>query len=83
MDSQPFFFNAVRTAEVLYQPLIDQPFKKSLEIGALPIQWKQATFTLIFKKGRKLLPNNNRPISLTSQVCKTLERIVKRHIISH
>ena len=37
----------------------------------------------IFKKGLKKDPSNYRPVSLTSQVGKVLERIMKSHIMEH
>ena len=37
----------------------------------------------IFKKGRKDDVGNYRPVSLTSLVCKVLERIIKDHIQDH
>ena len=37
----------------------------------------------IFKKGSRAQPTNYRPMSLTSVVCKTLERIIHAHILSH
>jgi hypothetical protein len=39
--------------------------------------------TAIFKKGKKTLPNNYRPVSLTSVVCKLLETIVRDHLVEH
>ena len=36
---------------------------KSLEEATLPLCWKEATATPIFKKGDRTLPNNYRPIS--------------------
>ena len=47
-------------------------FKKSLESGILPQDWKSAQVTPIFKKGNRHSPNNNRPISLTSPVISQL-----------
>ena len=39
--------------------------------------------TPIFKKGDKHVPQNYRPVSLTSVCCKLLEHIVCRHILTH
>ena len=41
-----------------------------------------ANVTPVFKNGQRNLPNNYRPISLTSQACKVLESIIRDHIIT-
>ena len=69
-------------ADVLCKPLFCI-FTESLRYGSVPLDWKKANVTPIFKKGAKNLPNNYRPISLTSQVCKILESIIRDTIISH
>jgi hypothetical protein len=52
-------------------------FRKSLVTGKLPISWKSARISPIYKgKGSRSDPLNYRPISLTSTVCKTMERLV-------
>lgn len=53
----------------------------SLASGTLPIKWKQANITPIFKKGDRTIASNYRPISLTSVACKILERIVVENFI--
>ena len=58
-------------------------YKKCIAEGTLPSEWKDAHETPIYKKGKKELSNNYRPISLTSIVCKGLEKIIKRHCIAH
>ena len=58
-------------------------FIKSLQCGDLPNDWKCANVTPIYKKGDKSCPGNYRPVSLTSQVCKMLESIIKDNIIAH
>ena len=58
-------------------------FRKSLEEAVLPMSWKQATVTAIYKKGDKKLPNNYRPISLTSIFCRMLESIIRDKIMSY
>ena len=48
-------------------------FNKSLMYGTVPEDWRIANVTPIFKKGKKGLANNYRPISLTSIACKIME----------
>jgi hypothetical protein len=58
-------------------------FKKSIETGEIPKDWRMATVVPIFKKGQKKDPANYRPVSLTSIPCKILEKIVKEQIMKH
>ncbi|KAF2356835.1 Reverse transcriptase domain [Trinorchestia longiramus] len=44
---------------------------------------ERANVTPIFKKGNKQIPNNYRPISLTSVISKTIERLLKVRITKH
>ena len=55
----------------------------SVETGIIPDDWKSANVTSIHKKGSKQEPGNYRQISLTSVVCKTMERSVKGRLITH
>ena len=57
-------------------------FNRSLAYGEIPEDWKLANVSPIFKKGIKSDPSNYRPISLTSVICKILEKII-REKISH
>jgi len=66
----------VENPDVLSEPLL-YIFKKSIECGRLPSDWKKANVTAIFKKGDKTSLCHYRPVSLTSYVCKILESIVK------
>ncbi len=69
-------------AKELSKPLA-MLFNKSLNDSKLPEIWKRAKITAIFKKGDRKHPGNYRPVSLTSVVCKVLEKIVREHVIHH
>jgi len=58
-------------------------FKKSLEMGKLPSDWKLAEVTAIFKKGAKTDRGNFRPVRLTSVCCKLLESLIRDHAMSY
>ena len=48
----------------------------------VPKQWKEANVTAIFKrKGHKSDPGNYRPVSLTSQIGKIFERLIRDRIV--
>ena len=66
-------------ADALARPL-HVIFVRSLSEGTVPEAWKQSTIVPIFKKGNRYEPLNYRPVSLTSVVCKTMERLVTKHI---
>ena len=71
-----------KTAEASSHPLV-RIFNMSLEAGDLPKDWRTANVTPIHKKGDRTDPGNYRPVSLTSQVCKVLEAIVRKRIVLH
>ena len=56
-------------------------FNLSIEEGVVPLEWKEANIIPLFKKGPRSKSENNRPVSLTSVVCKLLERLIKDHLI--
>ena len=56
---------------------------KSIKTGFIPDIWKEAIVTPIFKKGLKELPSNYRPVSLTSQIAKLLERIIRWYLVEY
>ncbi|CAM4651613.1 unnamed protein product, partial [Lepidochelys olivacea] len=55
-------------------------FNESVNSGVVPYDWRIANIVPIFKKGKKCDPGNYRPVSLTSVVCKVLEKILKKVI---
>ena len=56
-------------------------FNLSLEEGIVPSEWKEANITKLFKKGSRNKPENYRPVSLTSAVCKLLETLIRDHMV--
>ena len=58
-------------------------FRKSLISGTLPHAWKQGSVVPIFKSGSRQEPSNFRPVSLTSILCKVLERVVRDRLVEH
>jgi len=58
-------------------------YRKSLEKGILPKDWKMAVIVPIFKKGNKHEASNYRPMSLTSVPCKVLESIIRDAVVTH
>ena len=44
-------------------------------------EWKEANITPLFKKGSRNKPDNYRPVSLTSFVCKLLETLITDHMV--
>jgi hypothetical protein len=69
-------------AEVLGDP-IAMIMNKSIQEGQLPTIWKKAHVVPIFKKGKKNVPGNYRPVSLTSVTCKVMESLVREKLIKH
>ena len=67
-------------AEQLVTPL-QILFRKFLDSGFIPNQWKTANVMPIFKKGSRKLLSNYRPISLTSVICKVLESLIRDAVI--
>jgi len=58
-------------------------FNQSMSEGAVPYDWKIANVTPIFKKGSRRQPENYRPVSLTSQLSKVMESVVRDIITGH
>ena len=72
----------IETVDEITRPL-SILFMKSLRERHIPDDWRCANVTPIFKKGAKSDPGNYRPVSLTSAVCKLMERLVKETIEKH
>ena len=58
-------------------------FQKSFCCNEIPMHWKNANVSAIFKKGARNNPCNYRLVSLTSHFCKIFEKILKTEIVKH
>ena len=47
----------------------------------VPVDWKTANISAIFKKGDKIIASNYRTVSLTSVICKVFESIINDLLI--
>ena len=57
--------------------------EQSMKTGEIPQDWRDALIVPIFKKGSRSEAKNYRPVSLTSIVCKVMEKIIKEEMIEH
>ena len=64
-------------------PMYTHLFTQSYKLGQLPTSWKSATIYPIFKKGKRSLPQNYRPVSLTAIPLKIFEHILVSQIWNH
>ena len=58
-------------------------WQHSLATGCVPKAYKKQIITPVHKKLSKADPENYRPISLTSHIIKTFERVIKNVIVKH
>ncbi|GAB0205687.1 mitochondrial enolase superfamily member 1 [Grus japonensis] len=69
-------------ADVIVRPL-SIIFERSWRTGEVPEDWRKASVTLVFKKGKKEDPGNYRPVSLTSIPGKVMEQLILGVINKH
>ena len=55
-------------------------FNASVKYGIIPAQCKQAAIVPVFKGLDRSKPGNYRPISLTSVIMKSVERIIRKQV---
>ena len=64
-------------------PILAMIFRKSMNTGQVPKEWRHANVVPIYKKGSKSSLGNYRPVSLTCVCCKLMESIIKDDIMEH
>ena len=80
------FQSCALNLKLLAEDIVDTytlSFPASLKQGTLPEDWKTAKIIPLFKKGNKFMPENYRPVSLTSISCKLLEHIIYSNVMDH
>ncbi|XP_065672152.1 uncharacterized protein LOC136089977 [Hydra vulgaris] len=55
-------------------------YKSSYNTSNLPLLWRAANVTAIFKKGCKLNASNYRPVSITPIACKVFEGVIRNEM---
>ena len=68
--------------EIIAEPLY-LIFRQSVDLEKIPVGWKMGLVSPIFKKGNRHQTKNYRPVSLTSIICKTLESIIRDHMVEN
>lgn len=78
LDNIPAIF-LQRCSDVICGPLSELMTELQVN-GRLPDLWKSSIVTPLFKKGDRHLPSNYRPISLTSNLCKCMEKVIVKEL---
>ena len=68
--------------EALIEPL-KHIYSLSLREGKLPDMWKRGTITALHKGEDRHQAENYRPVTITSILCRMLERILKKPLLKH
>lgn len=77
-ESDGFFPYLLKECAITLDRLLGMLLKKSLEEGEVPRDWNQRICVPILKERYQEITLNDRPVYLTSMVCKTLEIILRK-----
>ena len=58
-------------------------FECSLKQGQIPDCWKEGVVSPLFKSGDRHDSKNYRPVTITSVLCKVLEKIMRKKVLNH
>ena len=58
-------------------------FQCSLKQGQIPDCWKEGAVSPLFKNGDRHDKKNYRPVTITSILCRVLEKIMRKRILNH
>ena len=79
LDKIPSWF--LRMGAPVFAKEIARLYNKSITNGVVPKQWKQAYIHPIAKLPTPVVPADYRPISITSVLCRMMEKLVVRNYI--
>ena len=68
--------------DIISEPIVCL-MNKSMETGVIPLDWKKAYVSPIYKKGARNRAENYRPFSLTCILCKLMELFIKDVVMKH
>ena len=74
--------NVLCTVPALDVPLCDN-FNHAVFSSYVPQEWRDGYITPLHKKGSRKLCSNYRPVTLTSEIVKLLERLVQDQLLTH
>ncbi|KAJ8713484.1 hypothetical protein PYW07_013854 [Mythimna separata] len=64
-------------------PVLTRLYRLSYRTGIVPKSWKLANVQPVPKKGSRADPANYRPISITSILCKIMERVLNSRLMAY
>ena len=73
----------LKGAKSSFASMLSNILRNSLDTGEIPSILKMAYVTPIHKGDSRSEPANFRPVSLTSHIIKTLERVIRKTLVSH
>ena len=72
---------SIEENEKMHNAIKEVSKRDCIIMGDFPVEWKEANIIPLFKKGSRSKSENYRPVSLTSVICKLLERLIKDHLV--
>ena len=64
-------------------PILSDLFNRSFQTGSVPKDWRHVNVSPVYKKGKKIIAVNYRPINLTCVCCKVFGHIVASALMPH
>ena len=74
---------AMNECGIVLSPVITKLWKASLSSGEIATKFKNQSIIPLFKKGKRSIAANYRPVSLTSNLIKMFERVVRAKLVDY